>query len=210
MRAVAHRRQIIAALNRSVGAVLALGVLAGIVWASNAPVPVHRSDDGILRLAWSVRPERIEKCRQRTAEELAQLPQHMRQAMSCEGTTAEYQLQLRVDGVLVAERLVRGGGLRRDRRLYVFEELPLRASQDIAIQVRLDRVEPADAGADPAQLPLGRMDRATSSLVADSVPPHLLFEQRLRVWPREVVLVTYDRDRRELRLVRREMPRPDP
>jgi hypothetical protein len=171
---------------RILGAIVAIGVVAGLVLASSASLPVHRSNDGLLRLAWSARPERIQKCRQRSDEELARLPQHMRQPLACEGTTAEYRLQVRVDGVLVAERIVRGGGLRRDRRLYVFEELPIPAAVETTIDVRLDRVESA---ADTREVATPRVD---------AVPPHLAFERRLRVAPRQVVLITYDREREAL------------
>ena len=176
---------------RILGAIVAAGLVAGLVRASSAPLIVHPSNDGLLRLAWSARPERIQKCRQRSDEELARLPQHMRQPLACEGTTAEYRLQVRVDGALVVERIIRGGGLRRDRRLYVFEELPLRAGIETAIDVRVDRVEP-DAG------PPAVSDAESSGPRVDFVPPHLAFERRLRVAPRQVVMITYDRERAAL------------
>ena len=186
-------------LYRVLGAVLAIALTAAIVRASSAALTVHRSTDGLLRLAWSARPERIEKCRQRTEEELARLPQHMRQPLACEGTTAEYRLQVRVDGTLTAERLVRGGGLRRDRRLYVFEEVTLRADVDTTIVVRLDRIDP---GA-PAAPETARPDRAAVAPSITTVPPHLSLERRLRVSPRQVVLIVYDPNRRELTAVTR-------
>jgi hypothetical protein len=183
-------------LYRVLGAILAIALMAVIVWASSAALTVHGSTDGLLRLAWSARPERIEKCRQRTEEELTRLPQHMRQPLACEGTTAEYRLQVRIDGALAAERLVRGGGLRRDRRLYVYDEVPLRAGVDSTIAVRLDRVDPAAPGPGSA-----RPDREAVARSTASVPPNLSLERRVRVSPRQVVLIVYDPDRRELRAV---------
>ena len=185
-------------LYRMLGAALAIALMAVIVWGSSASLTVHGSTDGLLRLAWSARPERIEKCRQRTEEELARLPQHMRQPLACEGTTAEYRLQVRVDGALAAERLVRGGGLRRDRRLYVFDEVTLRAGVDTTIAVRLDRVDPGAPAPETA-----RPDRAAAAPSITAVPPHLSLERRLRVSPRQVVLIVYDPDRRELTAVTR-------
>jgi hypothetical protein len=177
-------------IERALGVALAASLLAGIVWASNAPLTMHRSDAGRLRLAWSARPERIEKCRQATDEEVARLPQHMRQQVVCEGTTAEYRLQVRVDDALVVDRTVHGGGLRRDRRVYVFEELPLVARASTTIDVRLDRIDGSASGTGQA-----------STLLLESLPPHLAIARRLDVLPREVVLVTYDRERRELTIV---------
>ena len=183
-------------LDQILGAALAAALMAGVIWASNAPLTAHRSPDSILRLAWSARPERVEDCRQRSPEELAQLPQHMRQPIVCEGTTAEYRLQVRIDGRLVADRVVHGGGLRRDRRLYVFEEVALPPGE-AAIAVGFDRIQTgqgATAGAGHAPHPAQQPTPAQRG----EVPAHLSVEQRLRFASREVILVTYDSDRREL------------
>ncbi len=131
--------------DRAAGLALVVVLMVGLVWASNAPMTTNPSPDPRLRLAWSARPERIEKCRQQSEEELARLPAHMRQPVACEGTTAEYRLQVRIEGALVADRVVRGGGLRRDRRLYVFEEIVLPAGE-AAVDVTFDRVEASEAG----------------------------------------------------------------
>ena len=188
-------------LERALSVTLVASLLAGIVWASNAPLAVHRSDNGMLRLAWSARPERIEKCRQPAGEEVARLPQHMRQQVVCEGTTAEYRLQVRVDDALVVDRTVHGGGLRRDRRLYVFEELPLLAKASIMIDVRLDRIDEAATGTAAAPPAPHLRSGQTNPLLVETVPPHLSIARRMHVSPREVLLVTYDRERRELTIV---------
>jgi hypothetical protein len=177
-------------LDRSVGVALAAAALAGLGWASQATLPAHRSDRGVLRLAWSVLPERIEECRQRSPEELERLPQHMRQPIVCEGTSATYRLLARIDGATVVDRVVHGGGLRRDRRLYVHEELPVH-SGELSVEVRFDRVEPdrppdhVSSGATPTTA------GAASEPRAEQVPPHLAFKRRLQLPPREAILVTY-------------------
>jgi hypothetical protein len=192
-----------AALHRGLGVILAVALIAGIVRASNVALATHRSSDGVLRLAWSARPERIEKCRQRTDEELARLPQHMRQSTVCEGSTAEYRLRVSVDGAAVIDRIVHGGGLRRDRRLYVFEELPLPALRAVTIAVRLDRTDAADARTTESPLPHLSAPQGQPHLPrsVESVPAHLSLERELRVAPRQVLLVTYDRQRQELTTV---------
>ena len=195
-------------LYRMLGAVLAIALTAVIVRGSSASLTVHGSTDGQLRLAWSARPERIEKCRQRTEEELARLPQHMRQPLACEGTTAAYRLQVRVDGALVFERVVRGGGLRQDRSLYVFHEVTLEPS-DTTLEVRLDRLGPDPAPAAPAEsrTETAERDRANRRQPrGEAVPPHLSFQRRLRVRPREVILVTYSTERRALVAVHESAP----
>jgi hypothetical protein len=169
-------------LDRTAGAALAVACLAALAWASHAPFAAHRSDEAVLRLAWSALPERIEECRERTPQELAQLPQHMRQPVVCEGTTATYHLQVRLDGAPVVDRVVQGGGLRHDRRLYVLEEIPVRAGE-VAVEVRFERVEAVRADAAASAAPITRR--------GEHVPPMLRLERRLRFSPRDVVLVTY-------------------
>jgi hypothetical protein len=111
----------------------------------------------------------------------------MRQPVVCEGATARYRLTVVVDKTPVTERVVRAGGLRHDRRLYVVEEIPLRPGVT-DIEVRFDRDD--DAGIRPAQ--------AATVPLADAVPAQLSFRERVRVAPREVVLITYAPERRVL------------
>jgi hypothetical protein len=171
--------------HRILGIIVACACVAAIVRASSVHVRAHPSSDSELRLAWSARPERVEDCRQRSEEELARLPQHMRQALACEGTTAAYRLQVSVEGKLIVDRVVRGGGMRHDRRLYVLEEVPI-SPGDRGIQVRFDRIGAAGPSTPAAAAHL------------ESVPAHLDLEQRITFHAREVVLVTYSSDMRDL------------
>jgi hypothetical protein len=175
-------------LDRAAGASLGLAAMAAVVWGANAPMAVHDAEQAIVRLAWSVRPERIESCRQQNEQELARLPAHMRQPVVCEGASAQYRLTVRHDGRVVTDEIVHGGGLRQDRRIYVFHELPLDPG-DVSIDVRFDRLD-----SDPARVPppgTHREDLGTA-------PPHLVFAERLHVRPREVILVTYAPEQRAL------------
>jgi hypothetical protein len=187
-------------LDRALAVGFGFAATAGIVWASTVSIPVHRSEQALLRLAWSARPGRIENCRQQSAEELAKMPAHMRQPVVCEGVPAEYRLTVRSGGRLVTDRLVRGGGLRQDRRLYVFEEVPL-DPDDAAIQVRFDRLgsdPPVEASADDRSRTVAPGSEARLQPRGETVPSHLVFEQRFRVRPREVILITYSPERRAL------------
>jgi hypothetical protein len=186
-------------LHRTIAAAIALAVMSAIVWASNASVVVHDSERGVLRLAWSARPERVEVCREQSAEELASVPEHMRRAVVCEGTSAGYRLTVRHDGNLLVDRTLHGGGWRQDRRLYVFEELPLEGGE-ASIEVRLDRIESVEppsnrAATDP---PPGAAIRPNAPLAAETVPPHLSLALRVYVNPRHVLLVTYSPEGRAL------------
>lgn len=191
---------------RACGALVAIGGLAAVVWASSAPLTVHDEPHGLLRLAWSARPERIETCVEQSDEALARLPQHMRQPVLCEGVTAHYRLIVHAGGRLIAERIVRGGGLRQDRRLYVFDELPLEAG-DVLLDVLFERLDsgrsspvstsvPEEHGA--AAPPAG----ARHQPVGDAVPPRLRFHERVHVRPREVLLITYSPELKTLTAIR--------
>ena len=175
--------------SRAGGVVVAGLATAAIVWGSTAALTVHDGEDGVVRLAWSIRPERIETCRARTSEELARLPQHMRLATVCTAKTAEYQLTVRRDGKVVVQQPVRGGGWRRDRRIYVFHEIPVRPGES-AIDVQFERA--GSGGASPTGVP-PRLD---------AVPAHLVFSDRLNVTAREVVLITYSAEQRMFIAVR--------
>jgi hypothetical protein len=195
-------------VDRAAGAALGLAATAAIVWGANAPITVHGSDQAILRLAWSARPERIESCRQLSEEELARLPAHMRQPVVCEGASAQYRLTVRHEGRVVADEIVHGGGLRQDRRLYVFHELPLDPGKG-SIEVRFDRI---DSDAERVTPPEKRHDEpgetenkhdgqgqgANRQAGGETVPPHMVFAQRLHVQPREVILITYSPEHRAL------------
>ena len=191
-------------LDRALGVAIGVAATAAIVWASTVSVPVHRSEHAVLRLAWSARPERIESCRQQSDEELATRPAHMRQPVVCEGVPAEYRLSVRNGGRLVAEQLVRGGGLRQDRRLYVFEEVPL-DTEDAAIEVRFDRLGSDPPFEGPTEDSSRTVPPASEALLqprGETVPSHLVLQQRFQVRPREVILITYSPERRALVAVR--------
>lgn len=193
------------------GLAAALLVTIGITWASAVRMP-SASAAAVLRLAWTARPERIEDCRPQREEELEKLPTHMRQAVVCTGTTATYRLEVRREGAVIADQIVRGGGLRHDRPLYVFRDISLPPG-DVAIALRFFRVDgvgkpTASDAATPAGSPRDRhsMDddrrrREDEERIRgqeEAIPAVLSLEHRFHFVAREVILVTYDAERREL------------
>jgi hypothetical protein len=133
-------------LRIALAAIVTVGAAVGLAVLSAAPFRAHPRADARLRVAFSARPERIETCRTLGADELANVPQHMRQAVVCEGIAASYRLEIRRDDSLVASALLHGGGLRHDRRLYALRELDV-PSGPSTIDVRLTRVESVAAPA---------------------------------------------------------------
>lgn len=149
---------------------LALGLVVALVaWllaaSSGATVTWHGDEAALLRLSWVARPERIEECRSRTDAELAEQPAHMRQARECRGGSASYRLAVTIDGEPIAEDVLEGGGLRKDRAIFVLQEHPLQPGAR-RVQIRFSRVEPSDRPVDSADVRRGAVPR---SLVLDTV-----------------------------------------
>ena len=172
-------------LARGIGAVC--GVLAAWALAASSAVsaPWHGTDAAAVRLSWVARPERIEVCRELSAEERAELPAHMRVERECTGASATYRLSLTVDGDSVAAHVLHGGGLRRDRAIYVLDEFPVSPGER-RLQVTFTRVEPADAPIDSANVRRGAIGRAlaldtTVTISANAVALVSLREGRLQL-----------------------------
>jgi hypothetical protein len=204
---------------RIVGLAVAAAVTVAIAQGSVLRMRLNPSDAAVLRLAWTARPERVEDCRTQTEEELAKLSAHMRQTVICEGTTAAYRLELQYQRELIVEQVIRGGGLRHDRPLYVSRDIQLPPGEAL-ISVRFVRVDPQTSRpaaeherAERAGVEGPEVPRRSDAMDADrrrreqeerlqsreeAVPPVLALERRLRLASREVTLVTYDSQRREL------------
>ena len=155
--------------------VLAMGVLTRFGWGVE-------SDRAELRLAWRMPVPRVVECRQPTEEELAELPVHMRRDEICEGRAVAYSLEVRVDGELRHAARVEAAGARSDRPMNVFRELSLEPGTR-SVRIVLERADSLDAG-------------------STSIPDRLVLDRELDVAAREVVLVIYDVDGRELVLRR--------
>ena len=188
-------------IRRVIGVILGTG--AGLALAALSAIPVKvngNAEEAMIRVAFSARPQRIETCREVSDEELAEIPVHMRQTTVCEGITATYLLEVLHRDTLVTSAPVHGGGLRRDRQLYVLRELRV-PSGPTTIEVRLTRIDSVAAPSDT----LANRDRETEERErrrSDEVPPSLRLRESVTLEAREVLLVTYDQARRQLRMVR--------
>jgi hypothetical protein len=192
------------------GTTAALAVTAALVATSRAEYATGRGAEAVLRLSWSGRPERIERCRRLTEEEMAKRPAHMRQQVECEGTSAHYAVQVRTEGRVASLDTVTGGGLRGDRPIHFLGEYRLQpGARAISVEVaRVDTagadVEEADDQEDPEDQEGVEMNRAVREREErkrqrqEALPPRLALDTTLTLEPGEVVLVTYDRGVRRL------------
>jgi hypothetical protein len=165
--------------RRAAQALVGVGITLFVVAFSRRPWAAAASEDGELRLAWRYKSERTEACRRRTAEELAQLPVHMRRETVCEPQLRPYLLEVTVDGVPALADTVRPRGARADRPLGVFQRMALAP---------------------------GRHHAAVTfrGLGADSGTAPFTWSDSFVVAPRQVVVVTLDERERRLRRVTRE------
>lgn len=189
------------------GTAVALAAAGAFRLGTTAPVRVARGEDAVVRLSWSARPERVEQCRRLTDEELAARPAHMRMRLECEGSFARYLLTLAIDGRRLPVDTVRGGGLRHDRPIHLFEEYRVPAGTR-RLQLTLARIDSAtataatDSGVVPADTLLGQREAREVDerrrRAAEAIPALLALDTVLTIAPRRVLLVTYDGARRTL------------
>lgn len=114
---------------RVTGALLAVGAASGLAALSQASLHEGDPDTGLVRLSWRTQGEVLEHCREWTAEELEDVPIHMRSPMRCEGRVTPYRLTVELDGAERLDRTLEAGGARSDRPVVVLNELPVPAGR---------------------------------------------------------------------------------
>ena len=222
---------------------LVIAAVAGAALAAGSAaisrVPVHGTADrgARLRLSWTARGERIERCRRLTDQELANVPVHMRQQEICDGAAAPYRLLVGLDGVAAATDTVIGAGARHDRPLSVYREIVVEPGPR-RVTVRFERLADSTTSPTPpdsaraqaargAPPEVGRSARAPGDSEEAGagrerqggerdkgrraiIPPRLSLDSVVNFGEREVVLATYDPAARRLVLVRAAAAAPRP
>ena len=188
------------------------GGLLALARASATPIPREGAGKARLRLSWSARPERIEVCRTLSAEELAEREEHMRQRVECDGRFASYALRVEADGVTLHSDVVRGGGLRHDRALFVLDDIDVlpglhrvrvtflrrETPGDRVNEVENGATQEADTGIFAGRGRREAMERARRARAA--IPPRLSLDTVARFAPDRVILISLDAERRALRV----------
>jgi hypothetical protein len=109
--------------HRLAAAVVTVGMAVGIALLSLQSLPGGEVSDGVLLLDWRLRGEETGSCLQAPEADLERLPVHMRGQDACLGRLPPYRLVLEIDGSVILDREVTGGGLRGDRPLTVYREI---------------------------------------------------------------------------------------
>ena len=163
--------------RRLATAVFSLALVALVAAAGQIPFG-QPTGEAVVRLSLRTTAGRTEVCREPTAEELEQLPIHMRRDEICDTFVATYRLLARLDGEERVDVLVAPGGLKGDRPLIVdrhFRSAPGSALLEVIF-------EPvASEGTElPAALPRYELDRRVR-LEADRVTLVRLAEEPARL-----------------------------
>lgn len=201
---------------RALGVVVAVIAAVILRWSSSfsSGTRTARAQPAQLRLSLSARPERVERCRELSDDELAKLPAHMRMRTQCEGHSARYLLTIAVHERRLATDTLRGGGLRHDRPLHVFEEYDIMPGpQHVHVEVtRVDEGKPTERDADRDQRAVpsdtllgGRAEREREERtrrVAEAMPSKLVIDTTMTLVAGSVLLVTFDQNTRRLTMRR--------
>lgn len=157
-------------------------LLVGVVVALGQ-VPMGRpSERAVLRLALRSVGGRVEVCRDRTAEELAALPQHMRQPRVCDQYSPSYRLAVELDGEPRVDEAVAPGGVRGDRPIIIDRQIVVMPGQSRLV---VDFVPLIDDGSEEVRL------------AAAELPAYRL-ETTVELEADRIVLITLDETRGEL------------
>ena len=133
------------------GAVLTAGLVAG----TRVPWLAEPGDEALVRLSWRALGERLDECREPSAEEQAKLPAHMRQPRICERRLLPFHLAVRIDGRPVFDSLLHASGAREDRPTYVFHDFRVTPGPH-RVEVRFEVDRPPGSG--PAAQPALELD----------------------------------------------------
>lgn len=138
------------------GIVAAFAVFAAIIgYFSESPkLQLRGADTALLKLSISQQGELRFECRERSSEELEQLPPNMRKPMDCPRERWPLHVTLRMDEQTLFDTDIPPTGLAKDGTSYAYRRLPIPAGEHTYTLTVLDSQEP---GAEP--------DRQTRTLV---------------------------------------------
>lgn len=138
-------------LQRVAAVILGSLLAVGVAVLTRAPVQFADGGDALIRLSWRLEGVTVEECQELSAEELADLPIHMRNPQACIGQIADYELSVRLSGSEVLLDTLEPGGARGDRPIYVLADLPVAAGpHDVAVRFSA-LVSEAYAGEGPTE-----------------------------------------------------------
>jgi hypothetical protein len=134
---------------RVFGAGLAIAMTFAVAWLSRAPTDFAGDGDALIRLSWRVDGVTVQACETLSEEELAKRPIHMRNPQACIGTIAPFELVATLGGQTIVHDTIWPGGIRGDRPIYVFRDIPVIPGRSV-LSVRFEAVVPEGTEVDSA------------------------------------------------------------
>lgn len=112
---------------------------AGIIaYFSTSPSYQHLPpDQALIKLSLSHHGEHVAECRQRTAEELAQLPPNMRAPMECQRERSPVSIAIDLDGRPLFAGSALPAGLSKDGVSTIYRRFPIPAGEHL-LSVRMN------------------------------------------------------------------------
>lgn len=158
------------------------GLLAGLLlsvpalliyFASDAPYAASRPAESLIKLTFKHPGKIAEDCRERTPEELARMPVHMRKAKDCERTRPPVHVEFSLDGRVLLARTFPATGIMKDGPSYAYETfLVSPGSHKIVVDMRdslraegFDYTFSRDLTLDPGSVAVIDFDNARQSFV---------------------------------------------
>lgn len=177
-----HRPSIVTSIGKFFPR-LAVTILFLVLLVVGNRTPVGQAGtDGVLRLAWRLSGEKIETCRELTAEELASKPQHMRQPRECKVQPLSYRLTLTIDGEQLIAQTIAPPGARGDRPLFVQHDVPLGAGSYV---IDVDFAPLLPKSVTPGAL-------SDTGETKPDMPRHLVLHSRVNITADQITLIDYD------------------
>lgn len=185
-------------MRTALGVAIAIVASILVVIGSIAPWTGYAEPVGIIRLAWSARPQRIEHCRRRSDEELAGVPAHMRERVECQGRAARYAIIASIDGVPRLADTLRGGGARHEGMIHLLRDIVVLPGQR-HFELGIRQIDTAATATDSigglASEREQRMEATRERVRREALPGQVALDTVLALEPRAVVLIGYDPDR---------------
>jgi len=158
--------------------VFAMALVAGIGRLAHLPLGSPRLDSA-LRLALRTPRAQLEVCTERSEEELAKLPIHMRQQRDCVVTAVAYRLRVAIDGGPRLDRELTHHGIRGNRPLVIDELLAVEPGAR-PVTVDFEPIVPAGREAEAGELPTYHLE-GTVDFAAGRISIAALVDDRL-IW----------------------------
>lgn len=122
---------------------VAFALFAVIVgYFSTSPEYVHLPEDhALVKLSFSHAAQHKMACRERTDEELAKLPKHMRVRKDCPRERADVVVELEMDGKQLFHVVLPPTGLTHDGASSIYRRLPVQAGEHHFVARLKDKAE---------------------------------------------------------------------